>query len=585
MAAAASASDTLSSSDSQQGPSTRNHTTDEGEDPSSTSRHKDFFAEEEGSLVPELLSSSVTSRALPSQEEEDDDDDATLRRAAQAAARRKRRRVLMNAALGRRQKQARLSTTTTSVVPISPTVNGLQELSARYRKQQRIAIPTECTYELSYVTSAVTRPLTLLEDPGPTSLHHTAMIPHVYVSMALLESLVHPIHKRARSPSPPVLLTSSSPASPPTRIRKPLLAHPVTLALQEWLLARKYAFRHDGVLKTCSFSESRLVLWRLACKVWPGPVRFHVVLSNNNKGPQKTHHRSSTSSSGAMTIHNKTKPIRTQTHHYSHGSMTSVTSALSLASSSSSSSSSSSPPPSPTSTTTTNDWMIASPTLNSNNNHSTSPPSVLTSPTTTTNSTKTCSQEPSHVVTLRCPESHPLTRKVFDEYYSSVTKDSPSNETTTSLLLMGHTLQCSKNKNDKTMCCTHANHVQQQQQPSSHSSKVDAVLKGEEQLELFAIPTCHYQEPCPTSVWIHEQTRTITLVRSSTCHRHSKNTQPRSSPNDDYERRLTVESLQQALTYHHQAHGKKLSVKERAMETVLAKWRVNVQNSHDQEEV
>jgi hypothetical protein len=59
---------------------------------------------------------------------------------------------------------------------------------------------------------------------------------------------------------------------------------------------------------------------------------------------------------------------------------------------------------------------------------------------------------------------------------------------------------------------------------SSIQRSITAVLHGEEQRELFAVPTCEHGHPWPVCIWIDASTRTVRLVksprneRSASCH-------------------------------------------------------------------
>jgi hypothetical protein len=51
-------------------------------------------------------------------------------------------------------------------------------------------------------------------------------------------------------------------------------------------------------------------------------------------------------------------------------------------------------------------------------------------------------------------------------------------------------------------------------QQDSNSLPPQYVLNGEDQRELFAVPTCQYEAPSPVSLWIDDTTRTIFIVGS-----------------------------------------------------------------------
>jgi hypothetical protein len=48
---------------------------------------------------------------------------------------------------------------------------------------------------------------------------------------------------------------------------------------------------------------------------------------------------------------------------------------------------------------------------------------------------------------------------------------------------------------------------------SSIQRSITAILHGEEQRELFAVPTCEHGHPWPVSIWIDASTRTVRLVK------------------------------------------------------------------------
>lgn len=116
---------------------------------------------------------------------------------------------------------------------------------------------------------------------------------------------------------------------------------------------------------------------------------------------------------------------------------------------------------------------------------------------------------------------HPLTVKVHQEYHS---KNVDNN------LLIGVALCRDPSRMDGPFI--------------TDSNQVDSgvpVLNGEERKEIFAVPTCEYGEPCPTSLWLDGSRRLIVLSCSSgkplvTSEQLQKFVHHRKAPKNDRER-------------------------------------------------
>lgn len=159
---------------------------------------------------------------------------------------------------------------------------------------------------------------------------------------------------------------------------------------------------------------------------------------------------------------------------------------------------------------------------------------ILTStaaPTTTTTANTTTKDGSQQYLALRCP-CHPLSVKVFQEYYRS--EDD---------VLVGMALSRSSSY------VTNAGRI---------ASGPSAVLHGEEELEMFAVPTCEYGQPWPVTVWIDEERRTIVIRRREDCSVEQSSGRPA----------LTPESLMQALL----TNKSKMTKKDRVVAAVLSKW-------------
>ncbi len=127
---------------------------------------------------------------------------------------------------------------------------------------------------------------------------------------------------------------------------------------------------------------------------------------------------------------------------------------------------------------------------------------------------------------------HPLTVKVHRDYHAKNADDQ---------LLIGIALRRDSSRSDGPYI--------------TDSNQVDfgiSVLNGEERKEIFAVPTCEYGEPCPTSLWLDASRRVVIL----SCRGGNP--------------LVTAEQLQKFV--HHRKAPK--NDRERVIMAVLSRWSV-----------
>jgi hypothetical protein len=175
------------------------------------------------------------------------------------------------------------------------------------------------------------------------------------------------------------------------------------------------------------------------------------------------------------------------------------------------------------------------------------------------------------------------------------------------LLLVGKPMICSKKKKHTNhydnsslqMSATECNCVEYVQSADravnaidvNHHHKITAVLHGEERHEILSVPTCMYQEPYPTSIWIDSDARIVRIKSSNKkipCHYH-----PTSSPDYLQEQQHLVDEtsvlqslrtsarkslspicVSQETSTTTNATKKYSSSNERVLHAVLLKWKV-----------
>lgn len=123
---------------------------------------------------------------------------------------------------------------------------GIKEVTRRWKLFEPVAIPTESTYETLVPYDKTDKVVQDLQ----TSTNNPNCIPYIHVNEKI-----------------------------------------ESIWLQSYLPSRHYAVRAEkkNVHSICEFSESRIVLQRLAAKLWPGPVLMYIAVD------ESTH----------LTVHNK----------------------------------------------------------------------------------------------------------------------------------------------------------------------------------------------------------------------------------------------------------------------------------------
>lgn len=171
---------------------------------------------------------------------------------------------------------------------------------------------------------------------------------------------------------------------------------------------------------------------------------------------------------------------------------------------------------------------------------------------------------------LRCP-CHPLAVKVAQEYY----KDSED-------VLVGLALPLPPG-NTTTSTTPHRSAGASAYVTSANDivSGPNAVLHGEENLELFYVPPCEYGRPYGVSVWIDEGRRRITLRGSP----HHIDDAPAADPDEaagggvcpvrQRPAQVTTRSLAHVLQQQPQPPTKPRTEKDRVIQAVLSKWVVD----------
>eukprot|EP00522_Entomoneis_paludosa_P011932 CAMPEP_0172439536 /NCGR_PEP_ID=MMETSP1065-20121228/490_1 /TAXON_ID=265537 /ORGANISM="Amphiprora paludosa, Strain CCMP125" /LENGTH=638 /DNA_ID=CAMNT_0013188231 /DNA_START=327 /DNA_END=2243 /DNA_ORIENTATION=+ len=361
------------------------------------------------------------------------------------------------------------------------TVDGLVQVLTSWQQNKIVAIPTECTYEAC----------TTLQATEPTQDIATAAQDWAY--------RIKQLRQASRSSSSNATTSTSLYCYVPRSASSPWLYDcfpPRKFAIRSSSLNNSSTTTADkppkptGMPKVHVFNESQEVLQRISRHVWPGPVTIHVAVPSPNGTP----------SAGASRYYPFWSQLTTRTH-----------------------------PPS----------RSLSSTLSEGEADSSAPSSAVPCP----------------YLTLRCPR-HPLAMKAAQQHHAtqhaqrrgSASKPEPlqqqdngqpttppPNQTKPFSILVGFPIVRSQQQqqqscpatpndsnnenNESSFCCTSIQ-VQRQQEESSKRlstkqsrSKISAVLDGENQRELFAVPTCEYGEPWQTQIWIHGPSRTITVVQ------------------------------------------------------------------------
>lgn len=350
---------------------------------------------------------------------------------------------------------------------IEATVDGLAQVASHWRQQDIVAIPTECTYEAC---------MTLTARSSDSSLGQQNSLDMSLSAQAWADRIRQLRQVVGGCPERTLL----SPLDAP-------YCYVPRTALCPWLKEcfppRVYAMRDANSDSRTGqmahkFSEVHEVLMRVARHVWPGPVTIHVAIPYNqpckhNKGIPTAGTTSTTTRSGGF-------------HQY-WSNLTTITA----------------PPCSEQHAQGINDRPDSS-----------SPSS-------------SCPH-----LTLRCPR-HPLAVKATQHHHvaqqnntKATTKKATSQTEmipkSLSILvgfpIVNRPLQQKHNQQQSKVaesmyCCTSEQVRQRRVSSDTHSSSITAVLDGENQHELFAVPTCEYREPWQTQIWIHGPSRTITVVQ------------------------------------------------------------------------
>ena len=470
---------------------------------------------------------------------------------------------------------------------VPPTVQGMEQLAHAWSQGKPCAIPTECTYEVSVVVPLTTT--TTTPPTPPTRLKHNNNVSnHQKDSSHQNRDWLPELQLAANVTSPvaSILPSGSEMTTPMTTTTPTTLTLPLALdciprivyatpdAINECPLfrglwqERAYAFRKQDdsnngdqkVLAVTSFSESMQVVQRLATKAWPGPVLMMVAL------PKKAVRNVVTTATKDGSNHDKTSSDDDHAKAMIQ------------------------------------DWIAL---------HKDSLLVPYQHPNDDVDD-----REPTYFLALRCP-NHPLASKAVGELnrlqrdlrhagQGNESDNSSSNNNDSSVkksrLLHGNHvlvgLPMKQAEGNGYVCCAQAATVTHEAVTPTAASSVDSgathrahsILNGEEQLEMFSVPTCELGHPGRTTLWIDENRRTVRLKSSSPGSSSSQQLQfscaqlmetlSSSSNNSNHGGRS---SRNESISSNHRSGSplillntprKSMTLKDRVVQAVLRKWTV-----------
>jgi hypothetical protein len=377
---------------------------------------------------------------------------------------------------------------------IIPDMNCVQEVCHRvYERKECVAIPTECTYES--IQSFQCSPVSAHESLKLLSSTTKLQAPHVYI------------------PNVSILYTASF--------------------WKQMLPKKSYAIRKESteastVAVIASFNETVHVVRRIATKCWPGPILIYIQVPQPIPGlsvtiPTKTNvdqcYTNESHVQHYIAIRNPCHPLSRKICTEFYKQQATVLRQQTPSTRRSSSSCTTTPSSSPLLTSKKPETSMLSSSLSSSALpmqalDGTLPPFMI-SPCRVESTTSlpgllerdgksTATQQnegrsdPSILKRLEFLIGTPLMKVSNRKLKGGSLKQDLSNDVSV--------LECTSTKYvrsaDEAIAVTG-------RQDSNHN--VTAVLHGEERHEILSVPTCMYQRPYPTSIWIDSENRTVRI--------------------------------------------------------------------------
>jgi hypothetical protein len=408
-------------------------------------------------------------------------------------------------------------------------------------RQQCVAVPTECTYEMLSVYDPLSAAAMAVQDTRP----HIYVVPPDSIQ-ALVDDdrvpfwreLVFPKKAYAlRSPAA-VLRTNLSSSLSCARSGPPPSS--VTIGSPTPSTA-------PSVIAT--FNESLQILKRIAPKVWPGPVLIYVKVREPLPGLTVTRPASSLAASS---------PLQQQRHRHDSGigyytSESDVEHYIVLRS-----------PSHPLTVRVCQEFAKASSTLAS---------SPRLNPVSTPSSSPMAPHPGKQLgcaTTARCPML--LSKSESSSSLGSKTRSCTSLAALVSgsgSLLIGWPL-LQQQQSSPALYVTSASQV-------DDCAAAAVVLNGEERREMFVVPTCEYAQPCTCSVWL-DPDRRVVRIRNGTTNR-SGGSSSRSTVSGIQSPKAPGPVMLSAAVLSHAVRSSSCksattTAKERVMLAVLLKWNV-----------
>jgi len=169
----------------------------------------------------------------------------------------------------------------------------------------------------------------------------------------------------------------------------------------------------------------------------------------------------------------------------------------------------------------------------------------------------------SNYVAISSP-SHPLAKRILREGYSSMKLGDTNRVLVGSLSCGGSSSTTTNGSYYLTKASDVSRRVASKFAYSSEDNNkhVAHVIDGEETRELFSVPTCQYGQPCPSSLWIDEPSRTLYIRGKDTFGDIAKDM------SEDSLKKLLLLASQCNTTYENQTYTDKV------VSAVLFKWKV-----------
>lgn len=427
-------------------------------------------------------------------------------------------------------------------------MEGVQEVAQRLTKGEWVALPTECTYEaLTEVQSPQEWPHRLEQMLSPWKQHQGSQLSSVFSTMSCSSSTYQP-QKRSESQAivPHVVVRQDPSGSGGVRLCD---------YVRDLFPKRPYVRRSsvDGsILVAHAFDETRSVLQLVAAKYWPGPLLIHVAVPQ----PSPLTHTDRQGNS-YLTLRCPCHPLAVkvcQEHYQKHKRQKQHQQQTSSA-------------PGTLQTMPPlklKEVLVSAP--------------CATSPTSSPSRDReekednyeqeegsTNQQEQKHQALKKQrgplespPNTPPLTSKTLVDHPMNGT---PLRTPTTIPLVLGMPLPFSDQH-----FVTHSSQV---------STGPDAVLDGEDQREVFAVPPCELGETPwqnRASLWLQASTQTMTIRR-----RRRASHAAREEDNDE-SLILTAQGLREALKF------KPKTAQQQIVLSVLHKWKIVVADEFEDDD-